>query len=320
MTGFSWRAAYRAPTGHHALGGKLALGQCRYTNSSSNTESTEAQDVRVDKSLAGTVVLGLPILGVSGVLPGVAGGVIATVIGMAATIRGVETLSDWWRLTTIDSVPLRESVATDGLVRVHGTVRPPRSDDTLVSPIRGEECVAYEYNIYHQVQGTGDPSIDAGIEYSPFVVSDGTAEIYVDPTEESLSLAHETETVVGEELLEQVDEARLDVEPSAHTDSGLFNSHIELVEGTLSVGEKVTVVGNASTAPESGAEGADGIMIPVDGHLIVTNDEPESAALRTGARGLFLLVLGLALDIFGVGVLAANAGGLVEVLQIAGRA
>jgi hypothetical protein len=262
--------------------------------------------------------LGIPILGVYGALPGVAGGVIATVIGVAATIRGVETVSDWWRLSTIDSVPLRESVATDGLVRVRGTVRSSRSDDTLVSPIRGEECVAYEYNIYHQVQGAGDPSIDAGIEYSPFIVADGTAEIYVKPTEESLSLEHETETVIGEELPEQVDEARLDLEPSANTDSGLFKSHIELVEGALDVGEKVTVVGKASTAPDSGAGGADGVMKPADGYLIVANDEPENAALRTGARGLFLLVLGLGLDIFGIAALVANTGNLVEMVQLSG--
>ena len=273
----------------------------------------------VDKSLAGTVLLGIPILSVYGTLPGVAGGIIATVIGVAATIRGAESVSDWWRLSTIDSVPLRESVATDGLVRVHGTVRPVRSDGTLVSPIRGEECVAYEYNIYHQVQGTGEPSIDAGVGYSPFIVSDGTTEIYVDPTEESLSLEHETDTVIGEELLEQVDEARLDLEPSTTTDSGLFKSYIELVEGTLSVGEKVSVVGKASTAPERGVGGADGVITAAEGHLIVANDEPESAALRTGARGFFLLVLGLGLDIFGIGALVANSGSLVEMLQLAGK-
>jgi len=298
---------------------RVALGQYRDTNSRPNTESREAQDVLVDKRLTGTVLLGIPILSVYGVLPGVAGGVIATVIGVAATIRGVENVGDWWRLSTIDTVPLRESVGTDGLVRVRGTVRPPRSDETLVSPIWGDECVAYEYNIYHQVQGTGDPTIDAGIEYSPFIVSDETGEIYVNHTEESLSLAHKTETVIGEELLEQVDEARLDLEPSANKNSGLFKNYIELVEGTLSVGETVSIVGEARIAPESGAGSADGVMTPTEGHLIVANDEPESAALRTGARGLFLLVLGLGLDIIGIVALVANVGDLVEMLQLAGR-
>lgn len=271
----------------------------------------------VDSGITGTALFGIPILGVYGVLPRIAGGVIATVVGVTATIRGVKDVSDWWRLSTIDSVSLRESVSTGGLVRVHGTVRPSRSADTLISPIRGEECVAYEYNIYHQVQGTGNPSIDAGIGCSPFIVSDGTAELYVDLTEESLSLEHEMESVMGEELLEQVNEAKLDLEPPANTDSGLLESPIELVEGTLSVGERVNIVGKASTVPEGKAGGADGVMTPADGSLTVTDDEPESAALRTGARGLFLLLLGLGLDIFGLGALMANASSLVAMLQFA---
>lgn len=271
----------------------------------------------VDRILVGTVPFGVPILGVHGVLPGVAGGVIATVIGVTATIRGVEDMGDWWRVSTIDAVPLREAVATDGVVRIQGTVRPPRSGDTLVSPIRGEACIAYEYKIHHQVKRIGNNTIDADIEYGPFIVSDGTTEIYVDPTEECLSLDHETERVTGDELLERVDEARLDLEPSAHTDSGLFKSHIELVEGTLGVGERVHVVGKASTAPERGAGGADAVMTPEEGHLIVANDEPANAALRTGARGLFLLVLGIGLGIIGLGALVVNLGSLAEILQFA---
>ncbi|WP_147439979.1 hypothetical protein [Haloarcula sp. Atlit-7R] len=272
----------------------------------------------LDRTLVGTVLFGALTLSVYGSLPGVAGGAIATAIGVAATIRGVENVSDWWRLFTTESVPLRESITTDGLVRVHGTVRPPQSGDTLVSPIRGEECVAYEYNITRQVQGTGDPSMDAGMEYSPFMVSDGTAEIYVNPTDESLSLNHEINTVTGSELLERIDEARLDLDPSAHTDSGLFNNPVELVEGTLGVGERIHIVGKARTAPERRAAGADAVMTPKEGRLIVANDEPQSAALRTGARGLFLLVLGILLSGFGLVAFMTNVGSLIEILQVIG--
>ncbi|WP_324665750.1 hypothetical protein [Haloarcula sediminis] len=272
----------------------------------------------VDSTLAGTVLFGPLILGVYGVLPGVAGGVIATAIGAGATISGIKGIRNWWRLSTVDAVPLREAVAADGLVRIQGTVRPPRPGHTLVSPIRGEKCVAYEYNITRQVQGTGDPSIDAGIGCSPFIVADEMGEIYVDPMDESLSLDHEIDTVTGAELLEQVDQARLDLEPSAHTDSGLFNSPIELVEGTLGVGERVHVVGEAHTAPERGAADADAVMTPEEGHLIVANDEPESAALRTGARGLFLLVLGIAFSGIGLVALGSNLGNLVEILPVVG--
>jgi hypothetical protein len=160
--------------------------------------------------------------------------------------------------------------------------------------------------------------MDAGMEYSPFIVSDGTADIYVNPTDESFSLNHEINTVTGSELLERVDEARLDLDPSAHTDSGLFNSPVELVEGTLGVGEKVHIVGKARTAPERRAAGADAVMTPKEGHLIVANDEPQSAALRTGARGLFLLVLGILLSGFGLVAFMTNVGSLIEILQVIG--
>ncbi len=233
-------------------------------------------------------------------------------------VRGVADMRDWWRLWTTDSVSLRESIATEGVVRVQGTVRPPRSDDTLVSPIRGEACVAYEYKIYHHVQGTGDSTIDAGIEYTPFVISDGTAEIYVDPAEESLSLDHETETVTREELLKRVDEARLDLDPSVRTESGLLERYIELVEGTLGVGERASVVGKASTEPEDGLVGADAVMTPEEGRLIVTNDAPARTGLRTGARGLFLLALGIGFGSLGLGALVANLGRLVEMVQFVG--
>jgi hypothetical protein len=263
----------------------------------------------VDESLASTVPLGVPVPVVHGSLLGVAAGIVATGIGLSATISGLRSVIDWWRLSTTESVSVRDSVAVDELVRVRGTVRPPRSGDAVVSPIRGEACVAYEYDISRQVQGTGDPSIDSGSEHGPFVVSDGTAEVYVDPTEESLSLEQETETVTGRaELPERVDEGRVDLEPSARTGTaGPLEGHVELREGTVGVGERVTVVGRATAAPERAAGDADAVMTPEEDHLIVTNDEPGAAALRTGARGLFLLVLGLGLGTVGLTALVANA-------------
>jgi hypothetical protein len=262
----------------------------------------------VHTSLVVAVLFAVSALTVYGSLPGLAGGSIATVIGLTATIRGVTTVADWWRLSTTDSVPMQESVGLDEPVQIRGTVRPAQSSDTLTSPIQGHECVAYEYAISRQVQGTGDPSIDSGTDCTPFVISDGTAEIYVAPTTESLSLERETTGVTAEkELLEQVDEQRLDLEPSAHTgDSGLITNHIELMEGTIRVGDEVTVVGNANPAPEWEVGDADAVMTSDMDRLLIVHDESGTLALRTGARGLFLLVLGLTLAVLGGAVLVAN--------------
>lgn len=265
----------------------------------------------VDHSIVCAVLFGISLP--DGFLPGVAGGAVATGIGVAATISGIRDVNDWWRLKTTQPVPIDESVATDGLVQIRGTVCPFRSSDILISPIQGDECVAYDYNIYQQVQGTGDPSIDSGIECSPFIISDGNAEIHVDPTEESPSLNHETNTVTGgEELLEQVNKERLDIEPSALTDeSSLIEDRIELVEGNIRVGEKITVVGKANAAPEGPAVDADAAMKPEEGHLMIANGKPRTAALRTGARGCFLLVVGSVLSIIGLSALVANTTNLL---------
>ena len=244
--------------------------------------------------------------------PELVGGAIATGLGLYVTASGIKDVTDWWRLETTESVSTAESVTTNGLVQIRGTVRPSQSSDTLRSPIRDIECVAYEYNLSQQIHGTGDPSIDSGIECSPFVISDGNGKISVNPTEESLSLAHKTNTVTGgKELLEQIHMERLELDSSVLRDeSGLIEDRIELVEGTLTIGEKATVVGKTTTVPAQVGGDVDAAMTPEEGHLIVTNDDPGTASLRTAARGFFLLVLGVGLAIMGSGALVANTANL----------
>jgi hypothetical protein len=206
-----------------------------------------------------------------------------------------------------------EAVVADELVQVQGHVRPSQPSNTIRSPIRDEECVAYEYKINHQVQGTGDPSIDSGIESTPFIISDKTAEILVAPTADSLSLQQERNTVTGgAEMLERVAEGKLDLEPSAYTgNSGVITDRIELMEGTISIGEKITVVGKTNTTPESASVDADAVMTPGVDDLTVMNDDPGTTTLKTGARGLFLLITGLLLSSMGLTAFVTNISGLV---------
>lgn len=264
----------------------------------------------VDRSPALTILLGVPMLADHGSLSGLAGGVIATGFALIAAMSGVKDLNQWRRLATTDPVSINESVVTKGLVQIQGDVRPVQQGNTVISPIQEQECVAYDYKVTHQVHGTGDPSIDSGTECNPFIIFDGTAEICVAPTEESLSLTHTTTTARGsKQMLEQVDEEKLDLEPSAYTEeSGLFNDYIELMEGTVSIGEKITIVGKANEAPERAAVNA--VMTAEEGPLIVADNEPGTTGLKTGARGLFLLVIGVALGSFGLLTLMTNIAGV----------
>ncbi|WP_162991364.1 hypothetical protein [Halostella salina] len=258
-------------------------------------------------------LLGVFILSVDGLLPGLFGGIIATGVGLAATIGGVRGVNDWWRLSITDSVPMDEAVVANELVQVQGHVRPSHPNNTIRSPIQDKECVAYDYKINQIVQGPGDPSIDAGIESTPFIISDETAEILIDPTADSLSLQHERKTVTGgEEMLEQVAEEKLDLEPSVHTgDSGVIKDRIELMEGTISIGENITVVGKPNTTPESVSVDADAVMTPEVEDLTVMNDDPGTTTLKTGVRALFLLIIGLLLSSIGVTAFVTTITGVV---------
>lgn len=115
-------------------------------------------------------------------------------------------------------------------------------------------------------------------------------------------------------MRDHVDTERVDMDSSTDSeDSGAFGNPIELIEGTLTTGEEVTIVGKASEAAESVATDIDAnAAMTSDGEqLLVTNDEPENTALRTGARGAFLVTAGLVFDYLGIIIFSGIIGGSV---------
>jgi hypothetical protein len=240
-------------------------------------------------------------------------GIAVAWIGVAATTSGIRSVRDWWGILRADSMAIDEAIATDGLAQIRGRVRPTGPNGTLVSPLRDEECVAYEYSISKIVQDAGDSSIDSDVAYDPFVVSDGTAEILVEPDEASLALDTTTRRPTSErEIAERTGDERLDLESSASTSGGgELTAPIELSEGTIRVGESVTVVGRASPVPEDASTDADAVVTSEDGHLTVTDDDPGDTALRKAARGGFLSILGLLFGGFGALVLVTAVSDVV---------
>lgn len=104
--------------------------------------------------------------------------------------------------------------------------------------------------------------------------------------------------------MERTDDERLDVDPSAYTsDVGELTMPIELSEGTIRVGEEITVVGKADPVTEEASTDADGVMRSEEDHLAVMNDDPGSTAMKKAARGAFLLVVGLLFNVFATLVL-----------------
>jgi hypothetical protein len=109
-------------------------------------------------------------------------GVGVTASGLFAMMNGTKDLNRAWKVSATDLVSISEAVATDELVQITGSVQPSRSSSVIVSPVRNEECVAYEYQIRSQLSDNST-NIDSGIKYHPFNISGGTAEIVVDPTQ-----------------------------------------------------------------------------------------------------------------------------------------
>lgn len=270
------------------------------------------------------------------------GGIIGTAVGLIAMTNGIKDVNRWWKTFTTDSVSIDEAIAADELVQIQGSVRAfsSQSDslpgNVLTSPIRNEKCVAYEYVINSQLND--NCSIDSGSNSRPFIVSDETAEIFVDPSRESLSLNTQTKTVTGgEEMLEQIENTeRVDVEPSAYTgDASSIPNPIELIEGTININETVTIVGKATQASKEVTVDANGgvdmnsetitdvdvdvdvnaIMTPQEQHLTVMNDEPRTTALKTGARGLFILILGLPFGLIGIAAVVTSLSRLIGLVM-----
>jgi hypothetical protein len=130
------------------------------------------------------------------------------------------------------------------------------------------------------------------------MISDGTAEIIIDPTQESLSFETQKKTVTGaHRVSEEIDVEKVDMDPSADVDdSGSVPNPIELIEGTISTGEDITVVGKANPASNGAIEetsiDANAVMTPDTGHLNIIDNLTGTTAVKKGARGVLLSVVG----------------------------
>jgi hypothetical protein len=266
---------------------------------------TEAWNMFVGRFLAFISLSGEAVLTVDGFLPKLLAGTVAAWAALYATTSGVKAIRDWWGIVATDSMPIDEAIGAGELVQIQGRVRPAQPDDAFVSPILGDECVAYEYDIRKVVQDSGRTRIDSATKYKSFIISDGVTDILVDPDKESLSLNTTTKTPSTKKSIEQkLADDRLEVEPSVYTSVlGDTTKPIEVSEGTIGVGEKITVVGKATPVPAEAVTDADAVMMSEEAHLTVMNDDSGNTALRKAGRGGFLLLFGVILGAFAILIL-----------------
>ena len=250
---------------------------------------------------------GGPGLTIDGFLPSLLLGTVIAWIGWIAATSGLNSVRDWWRILTSESLPIDEAVATNEPVQIRGHVRPLQPDDTLTSPILNRECVAYEYTISKVVQDSGGSTIDSEAAYRSFIIADGTGEILVNPDEDCLSLKTTTQrTTSKEEVINRTDDDIVEFDPTAYTSDGeTIPKPIEFREGTISVGEEITVVGETNQKSEGALRDTDAVMASGADQLTVMNDDPTNTAMRNAARGVFLLMLGAIFGIFAILILRA---------------
>ncbi|ERG94301.1 hypothetical protein [Haloquadratum walsbyi] len=271
----------------------------------------------LESFLESIMLLGGSVLAVDGILPGLFAGIAATGVGLSLTISGIKELNRSWRIFTTDSVPIDEAVGSDELVQITG-VHPSQPSETILSPIHNQVCVAYKYEIRSQLND--GCSIDSGTEYRPFNISDETAGVLITPTTETLSLNTQKQTVTGgREVSSEIDEEKINVDPLAEiSDSGSVPNPIELIEGALSLGEQMTVVGKANPTPKTGAKDtsidvdtdADAVMTPETDHLNVMNDLTGTTVLKRDTVGALFAIVGSQFTLIGLAIFISTLSSL----------
>lgn len=104
------------------------------------------------------------------------------VAGLAIVGLGLASLRQWYALR--QSEPTAAYQATDGPTEVAGTAEPLEAYGTVRSPLTGEACLLYEYDVerYEQTQHGGHwETVTSGSDGVTFALSDDTASIVVDP-------------------------------------------------------------------------------------------------------------------------------------------
>ncbi|SNR25939.1 hypothetical protein [Halorubrum vacuolatum] len=221
-------------------------------------------------------------------LTSIAGAAIILLLGSAVSILGLSSLRQWNQTRLIDFVSLRDAAVTDGSVMIGGTVR-PIGESRLTSPVAGETCVAYEFRIERRSGNSWSP-LDSGSECLPFLIDDGTAVGYVDPSGEDLFLSMERVSDVDEDQIGE----EVETKPS-------LAGRRRYYEGAVSPGEKVYVQG--SSEPTQDHNDADMRLLSGGSDLRISDENRRSLMRSHLRKGLLLLPVGILFVSLGLWIL-----------------
>lgn len=236
---------------------------------------------------------------------GIALGLVFVLAGLGVVAWGGRSLQRWYHIRAGDPVTIREATTSTNPVEVEGTVRV--LDEVLESPIFGEPCVAYEWELQERRRSSRRSSgsrsrwvtIESDEDAVPFALEDDHGLAHVDPTGASLSMSSETSR-------ELEDDASLPPELPRPDDVVAIGS-IELgtrplryVEERLDVDGEGYVFGQAEV-PRAGTgatiELADGPETPM---FLVSDGSESATARRFLRRGAGFTLFGMVFAVFGI--------------------
>lgn len=267
-------------------------------------------NVSIDWIVAGT--LGLAITGVGiglawrydiGFLDlegGSLAGAVILLAGATFITRAVGNLRGYWQFGRAAGPDVVH--AEPGRVAVGGTVEPV--DDPLAGPFSGDDVVAYETRITErsEVERSGLDLIHEEVRTVPFVLSDETARIRVDPADASLSLDDDVRATIepDDDIPESVagylsdrDLDRVPEEPSLPfpmSEPGPMYRHY--VERNLKVGDDAVVVGRARGTADGLTVDGGAPLVVAEGTFAVVTDSVRRSVVYGGVGGFLLAVIG----------------------------
>ena len=218
----------------------------------------------------------------------VVGGGIILLLGGIALLIGLSSLREWNRARSTEHTSIRDAAVTNGPLSVNGEVQ-PLSDESLISPIKGDVCVAYDYRIERRSGDSWSP-LDFGSDSIGFLVDDGTAVGYVDPSSSELQLS--TERVSDVDPSDLNDE--IDTKPSL---AGRRRHY----EGTLSPGDDVYIRGFSEGTQQHGD--ADMQFVSGSMELAVSNKDRVELMSSQLKKGVTVLLLGFIFLLMGLWIL-----------------
>ncbi|SMO53261.1 GIDE domain-containing protein [Halorubrum cibi] len=173
---------------------------------------------------------------------------VAALVGVYLVVWGVNGIRRTIAVWASDPIPIEEARLADGTIEIEGTAEP--LSGTLQSPYDEAECLAYSYSKKREKRERNEDgeyetewrTVDSGGDSVPFLVSDDTGSIPVDPAAATLGLDTEYSSHVGDV---KKTESRIDPGDGVH----VIGQKVPAVETDVDLGDERAYVGDGEETP-----------------------------------------------------------------------